>query len=276
MQLDITAQNLFEAGVHIGHQVSRWDPRSKPFVYRQMGGVSIIDLSKTLECLQSACDFLEETAAQGKSIWFVGTKKQCQEAIRESATSVQMPFVASRWMGGCLTNFETIKGSLRKYKTYLEMDRSGGMAQLANKKEESAIRREMARLHRNFEGLIDVNQLPAALFVIDIKHEHIAILEARKLGIPVVAIADTNANPQLVSYPIPGNDDAVKSINLLTQVVTQAISQGMALHESNRASQRNAQGAAPSADRRSGYRAARHSEADAQPMPKAAPSEARA
>lgn len=224
--MNITLQDLLEAGVHFGHQMRRWNPKAKPFVHSIQGGVSIIDLEKTYAQLEKACKFLEELVASGKDVLFVGTKRQAQDIIREAANSVSMPFCASRWMGGCLTNFSTIKRSLDKYKRFLAMETNGEFAKM-HKKELSVIRREMARMHRNFEGLQTVKDLPAALFVVDSKLQYIAVAEARRLNIPVIALVDTNADPDLVDYAIPGNDDANKSIQIIVNEIVNAIQQGI-------------------------------------------------
>lgn len=228
--MNLTVKDLHDAGVHFGHQVRRWNPRSKPFVYDHRHGISIIDLEKTHACLEAACAFLENIIAEGKDLLFVGTKKQAQEIIREVATATNMPFCVNRWMGGTLTNFVTIKGSLEKYRRYLEMEGDGRLAKLP-KKEVSVIRHEMTRMYRNFEGLKDIASLPAALFVVDIKNEAIAVAEANRLGIPVIALVDTNSDPTLVDYPIPGNDDAVKSIRLIVDALVEAIQNGLARRE---------------------------------------------
>lgn len=229
--MQITLKDLLDAGVHFGHQLRRWNPKSKDFVFDNRHGISIIDLEKTHARLKTATDFLEDLVASGKTVLFVGTKRQAQDIIREAATTLHMPFCANRWMGGCLTNFSTIKRSLEKYKRYLAMDADGSMNKLANKKEEAAIRREMARMHRNFEGLLNMQDLPAALFVVDTKSEYIAVEEARRLGIPIIALVDTNSDPSLVTYPIPGNDDASKSIRIIVEVIMQAIENGLRRRE---------------------------------------------
>lgn len=229
--MQVTLKDLLDAGVHFGHQLRRWNPKSKDYVFANRHGLSIIDLTKTHECLKRAAEFLEDLVASGKTVLFVGTKRQAQEIIREIATTVNMCYCANRWMGGCLTNFSTIKRSLEKYKRYLAMDADGSMLKLANKKEEAAIRREMARMHRNFEGLLNMQELPSALFVIDTNKEYIAVEEARRMGIPVVALVDTNSDPSLVTYPIPGNDDAVKSIRTIVAVIQQAIETGLQRRE---------------------------------------------
>lgn len=232
--MEITLKDLLDSGVHFGHQLRRWNPKSKGFVYDNRHGLSIIDLTKTHACLKTAVEFLEEDVASGGDVLFVGTKRQAQDIVREAATTLNMPFCANRWMGGCLTNFATIKRSLEKYKRYLAMDTDGSMSKLANKKEEAAIRREMSRMHRNFEGLLGMNERPAALFVIDTKTEYIAVEEARRLGIPVVALVDTNSDPSLVTYPIPGNDDASKSIRIIVETIMQAIENGLRRREESK------------------------------------------
>lgn len=225
--MNISPKDLLDAGVHFGHQTRRWNPKSKPFIYDHRHGISIIDLEKTYTFLERATTFVEELIASGKDLLFVGTKKQAQEVVREAATACQMPFCANRWMGGALTNFTTIKSSLAKYKKFLDMENTGELSKLPGK-EAAAIRRQMARMNRNFEGLLEVDNLPSAMFVIDIKNEAIAVNEARRLNIPVVALVDTNSDPSLVDYPIPGNDDAVKSIRIITEVVMEAVQNGLA------------------------------------------------
>jgi small subunit ribosomal protein S2 len=221
-----THKDLLDAGVHFGHQLRRWNPKSKPYVYDNRNGISIIDLEKTHALLQKACDFVEDTVASGKQIWFVGTKKQAQEIVREAATNCQMPFCVNRWMGGGLTNFSTIKTSLAKYRKFLKMDQEGELAKLPGK-EEAAIRRQMSRMNRNFEGILNIEELPAALFVIDVKNEEIAVAEANRLNIPVLGLVDTNSDPTNISHPIPGNDDAVKSIRIIVEEIMEAVSEGV-------------------------------------------------
>jgi len=214
--MNITPKDLLDAGVHFGHQIRRWNPNFKPFLFDHRNGISIIDLGKTHEQLERAADFATETARAGRKILFVGTKRQAQEIVRESAAETRMPFCVNRWMGGTLTNFATIKSSLQKYRRFLEMEKDGSLDDLP-KKEVAAIRRQMVRMHRNFEGMLDVNELPAALFVIDINYEDIAAAEARRLGIPVIGLVDTNSDPSGVDFPIPGNDDAAKSIRIVCE-----------------------------------------------------------
>jgi small subunit ribosomal protein S2 len=224
--MNLEMKDLLDAGVHIGHQLKRWNPRSKPFVYDHRHGISIIDLEQTYNNLKEACAYAESLVASGKDILLVGTKKQAQEIIREAAATVNMPFCSNRWMGGTLTNFSTIKKSLDKYKRYISMESSGELDKLHNK-EASAIRREMSRMFRNFEGIKDITSRPAALFVVDVKNEEIAVAEAKRLGIPVIALVDTNSDPAGIEHVIPGNDDAVKSIKIIVEAIVAAIQAGL-------------------------------------------------
>ncbi len=224
--MNITVKDLLDAGVHFGHQTRRWNPKSKPYVYDHRSGVSIIDLEKTYALLEKAAAFVEETAASGKDIFFIGTKRQAQEILREAANMCGMPFCVNRWLGGTLTNFETILTSLKKYKKFIAMEESGELDKLYAK-EAAAIRREKGRMDRNFEGIKNISKLPGAAFIVDIKNEEIAVAECRKLGIPIVAVVDTNSDPTLVDYPIPANDDAVKSIRLITEVIVEAVQNGI-------------------------------------------------
>lgn len=224
--MNITVKDLMDAGVHFGHQTRRWNPRSKPYVYDHRSGVSIINLEKTYEQLEKSVKVIEDIVAEGKDIMFIGTKRQAQEILREAASMCNMPFCVNRWLGGTLTNFETILSSLKKYRRFLEMEANGEMDKLYAK-EAAAIRREMSRMNRNFEGIKDIQKLPGVAFVVDVKTEEIAVAECRKLGIPVVALVDTNSDPTSVDYPIPGNDDAVKSIRLITEVLVEAVQAGL-------------------------------------------------
>ncbi len=233
--MNTTPKDLLDAGVHFGHQLKRWNPRSKPYVYDNRNGISIIDLEKTHALLQEACSVADEIVASGKDIWFVGTKKQAQDIIKEIASACQMPYCANRWMGGGLTNFSTIKTSLAKYRKFLKMDESGELAKLPGK-EEAAIRRQMSRMNRNFEGILNIEELPAALFVIDVKNEEIAVAEANRLNIPVIGLVDTNSDPTTVTHPIPGNDDAVKSIRIIAETIAEAIQSGLSNRESKQSS----------------------------------------
>lgn len=224
--MNIELTDLLEAGVHFGHQVKRWNPKSKSFVFDHRQGISIIDLSKSYDGLKKAYDFLEEAVAKGGEVLLVGTKRQAQEVIREAAADCGMPFCASRWLGGMLTNWQTISTSIAKYKKYQKMEADGSLAKLP-KKEGSAIRREMERMNRNFEGIVKMDKPPAAMVVVDVKYEDIAVAEARRCGIPVAALVDTNSDPTVVDYPIPSNDDAVKSIRIILEVLVEAIQSGL-------------------------------------------------
>ena len=224
--MNITIKDLLDAGVHFGHQTRRWNPKSREFVFKHQNGVSIIDLEKTYEALEKASKFIEDTVASGKDILFVATKRQAQDLMRDAAKSCNMPFAVNRWMGGCLTNFETLKGSLEKYRKYLRMEADGSLDKM-NKKEAAVIKRHMKRMDRGFEGLLDFYKLPGALFVIDIKNEEIAVAEAKRLNIPAVGLVDTNSDPSQVSFPIPGNDDAVKSVRMIISVISDAIQTGL-------------------------------------------------
>src|SRR4051812_12574182 len=245
MSISVTPKDLLDAGVHFGHQTKRWNPRSKPFIFDHRQGVTIIDLGKTHEALAKACQFLEDTVGNGGNVLFVGTKRQAKEIVREAATSVNMPMCVDRWLGGTLTNYETVKKSIAKYKKYQAMETSGEMAKLP-RKEESAIKREMTRMQKNFAGISDMGGLPAAMFVVDVNHHKIAVAEGARAGIPCVGIVDTNSDPSSVSHPIPGNDDAVKSIRIIVEAVTAAIQNGLAQRDSRRA-QRGADAAAKAA-----------------------------
>ncbi len=224
--MEINYQDMLEAGVHFGHQQKRWNPKFKAFLYKHLHNISIINLERTRECLEKACTFLAEQVKNGSNILFVGTKRQAQDVIREVAQTVDMPFCANRWLGGCLTNFDTIKKSLAKYARFRAMEDSGELSKM-HKKEAAVIRREMLRMNRGFEGIQGMNRLPSIMFVIDIQAEIIAVREAKRLNIPVVAIVDTNSDPTLVDFPIPANDDSVKSLRLLMDNVRAAIEQGI-------------------------------------------------
>lgn len=232
--MNVTPKDLLDAGVHFGHQTKRWNPRSKPFVFDHRQGISIIDLGKTHAALEKACAFIEDTVANGGNILFVGTKRQAKDIVREAATSTNMPFCVDRWLGGTLTNYETVKRSIAKYKKYQQQELSGEMAKLASK-EVAAIKREMVRMQKNFSGIVDMPGLPTAMFVVDVNHEKIAVAEAARAGIPCVGICDTNSDPSTLSHPIPGNDDAVKSIRIIVETVVAAIQNGLSQRDSRRA-----------------------------------------
>jgi small subunit ribosomal protein S2 len=223
-----TRRELLEAGVHFGHQTRRWNPKMRRFIFGERSGIYIIDLEKTLDALNETYDFLLDVGRQGGTVLFVGTKKQAQEIVQEQAGRVGMPFVNTRWLGGMLTNFQTIHGRLKRLKELREMERSGAFDFLP-KKEVLKLRHEKEKLERNLSGIQDMEALPKAVYVIDTKREHIAVKEARKLGIPVVAIVDTNCDPDEVDYIIPGNDDAIRSCALVTKVIADAVQEGQYL-----------------------------------------------
>ncbi|MCF7710410.1 MAG: 30S ribosomal protein S2 [Opitutales bacterium] len=225
--MNITVKDLLDAGVHFGHQTRRWNPKSRPFIFDHRNGVSIIDLEKSHACLAAAAAYLEDISAKGKEVLFVATKPQAQEVVRAAAKATGMPFAVNRWLGGTLTNFTTIKKSLESYRTYLKMEQDGSLAKM-HKKEGAAVRREMSRMLRNFEGLLEYRELPTAMIVIDTKHEAIAVAEANRLKIPVIGLCDSNSDPSVLKFPIPGNDDAAKSIRLVVEVLTQAVQNGQA------------------------------------------------
>jgi small subunit ribosomal protein S2 len=240
--MNVTPKDLLDAGVHLGHQTKRWNPRSKPYVFDHRQGITIIDLEKTHAQLEKACAFIENLVAHGDDVLLVGTKRQAQELIREAAAATGMPYVTTRWMGGTLTNFETIKKSLAKYKKYQAMDTSGELAKFSSK-EESAIRREMARMTRNFDGIIGLTGLPGAMFVIDTSYEEIAVAEAKRMNIPSIGLVDTNSDPTQLTYPIPGNDDAAKSVRIIIETIVAAIQAGLAHRETRRATPAETQAA---------------------------------
>ena len=241
--MNITPKDLLDAGVLLGHQTKRWNPRSKPYIFDHRQGITIIDLEKTHAALGKACAFIEQLVAHGDDILLVGTKRQAQELIKEAAAATGMPYVTNRWMGGTLTNFETIKKSLAKFKKYQAMDTSGELGKFSSK-EESAIRREMARMSRNFDGIINLTGLPAAMFVIDTSYEEIAVAEAKRMGIPSVGLVDTNSDPTQLTHPIPGNDDAAKSVRIIIDTIVEAITQGLAHRETRRSAHAEAKAAA--------------------------------
>lgn len=237
--MNITVKDLLDAGVHFGHQVRRWNPKSREYVFKHQNGISIIDLEKTFECLEKASQFIEDTVASGKDVLFVATKRQAQDLMRDAAKSCNMPYAVNRWMGGCLTNFETLKGSLEKYRKYLRMEADGSLDKM-HKKEAAVIKRQMTRMSRGFEGLLDFYKLPGAVFIVDILNEEIAVNEAKRMNIPCVGLVDTNSDPTKVAFPIPGNDDAVKSIRLIVSVISDAIQAGLARREAEASARRAA------------------------------------
>jgi small subunit ribosomal protein S2 len=223
----VTMRQLLESGVHFGHQTRRWNPKMKRYIFTERNGIYIIDLQQSLAYIDSAYEFIRETVAHGGTILYVGTKKQAQEAIAEQARRVGMPFVNQRWLGGMLTNFSTVFKRLQRLKELEELDFNDVAGSGMTKKELLQLKRERDKLDKTLGGIRDMSRVPSAIWVVDTKKEHIAVNEARKLGIPVVAILDTNCDPDEVNYPIPGNDDAIRSVALLTRVVADAVADGL-------------------------------------------------
>ncbi len=226
----VTMKQLLEAGVHFGHQTRRWNPKMKPYIFGARNGIYIIDLQKTVRLFKVAYEFVVETVANGGNILFVGTKKQAQESIYEEATRCGMPYVNHRWLGGMLTNFHTIQKSIDKLKKIESMFEDGTIERLP-KKEILKLEKKRQKLERNLGGIKDMEGLPSAVYVVDSKYEQIAVKEANKLGIPVVAIVDTNCDPDGIDYIIPGNDDAIRAIRLLTSLIANAVLKGKELHQ---------------------------------------------
>jgi len=218
-------KQLLEAGVHFGHQTKRWNPKMKKFIFGSRSGIYIIDLEKTEECINAARDFLMEITSKGEFILFVGTKKQAQDVIKQEAIRSGMYYVTDRWPGGMLTNFATIKKSINRLKD-IEKMRTDGTFEKLTKKEIARLEKELAKLNKNFSGIVPMERMPKAAFVVDTKKEETAVREARRLGIPIIGLIDTNSNPDLVDYPIPGNDDATKSIRTIVSIIADTIIEG--------------------------------------------------
>ncbi|QAY73807.1 30S ribosomal protein S2 [Agromyces protaetiae] len=222
----VTIRQLLDSGVHFGHQTRRWNPKMKRFIFTERSGIYIIDLQQSLSFIDKAYDFVKETVAHGGTILFVGTKKQAQESIAEQATRVGQPYVNQRWLGGLLTNFTTVSKRLARMKELEELDFEGTTSGFT-KKELLLKKRELDKLHKSLGGIRNLSKTPSALWVVDTKKEHLAIDEAKKLGIPVIGILDTNCDPDEVQYPIPGNDDAIRSVSLLTRIIADAAAEGL-------------------------------------------------
>jgi small subunit ribosomal protein S2 len=222
----IEYKDLLDAGVHFGHLTRKWDPRMAPYIFMEKNGIHIIDLNKTLVCLEEASNAIKQIVRSGKKVMFVATKKQAKDLVAEEARRLNMPYVTERWLGGMLTNFATIRKSLKKMSSIDKLTKEESYKNLA-KKERLMISRQREKLETVLGGISDLTRLPAALFIVDIKREHIAIAEAQKLGIPVFALVDTNSNPNEVDFPIPANDDAFKSISLLVKAFGTAIEEGL-------------------------------------------------
>ncbi|MEV0850358.1 30S ribosomal protein S2 [Streptomyces sp. NPDC049954] len=223
----VTMRELLESGVHFGHQTRRWNPKMKRFIFTERNGIYIIDLLQSLSYIDRAYEFVKETVAHGGTVMFVGTKKQAQEAIAEQATRVGMPYVNQRWLGGMLTNFSTVYKRLQRLKELEQIDFEDVAASGLTKKELLVLSREKAKLEKTLGGIREMQKVPSAVWIVDTKKEHIAVGEARKLNIPVVAILDTNCDPDEVDYKIPGNDDAIRSVTLLTRVIADGVAEGL-------------------------------------------------
>lgn len=222
----ITMKQLLEAGVHFGHQAKRWNPKMKPYIFTERNGIHVIDLHKSLKSIEKAYDAMREISSKGGKVLFVGTKKQAQEAVKEQAERSGMYYVNNRWLGGMLTNYKTIKARIARLKELEEMDSNGTLDTAYTKKEAANFRKELVKLSKNLSGIKAMEDVPAAIFIIDVKKETLAVVEASNLGIPVFAMIDTNVDPDLITYPIPSNDDAIRSVKLITSVMANAVIEG--------------------------------------------------
>lgn len=232
-RVNVTIKDMLEAGVHFGHQTRRWNPKMKPYIYKEQNGIYIIDLRSTLAQLEKAAKVAEELAAEGKTFIFVGTKRQAKESVREDATRCGMYYINERWLGGILTNFRTIKQSMDRLENLEAMERDGRIEQLS-KKERLEVERQKAKLVKVLSGIRGMTHIPACLVVIDTKKEEIAVREARKLGLVIIGLVDTNADPDEVDIPVPANDDAIRSIKLFTSVIADAVIEGRARYLKNK------------------------------------------
>jgi small subunit ribosomal protein S2 len=226
----VTMKQLLEAGVHFGHQTRRWNPKMKPYIFADKNGIYIIDLQKTVRLMKQAYQFVRDAVAEGKTVLFVGTKRQAQEAIQEEASRCNMPYVNHRWLGGTLTNFQTIRKGIDRLKELEAMTEEGRLREYP-KKEALKLEKEREKLRKNLGGIKEMGELPGVVFVVDSRKEYIAVREARKLGIPVVGIVDTNCDPDEIDYIIPGNDDAIRAIRLFTSLMADACLEGLGLRE---------------------------------------------
>jgi small subunit ribosomal protein S2 len=231
-----TIEEMLKAGMHFGHRTSKWHPKMKPFIFGDRKGIYIIDLEKSRECLEKAAAFIENTVAGGDKVLFVGTKAQVKDLLKKVAVEAGMPYVSEHWLGGTLTNFAVIRKSIRKYRDLLDKKAAGKLAKYT-KKEQLEFDREIIKLEKSFGGLIDVNNVPSAIFIWDIKTEKTALAEAKKRGIKIIAVCDTNVNPEGVDYVIPANDDASKTIKLIMEVLKEAALSGKAKLEANKSAQ---------------------------------------
>lgn len=226
----ITMRELLESGVHFGHQTHRWNPKMKPYVFGDRNGIYIVDLQKTVDLTRQACDFITKITSEGKKVLFVGTKKQAKDVIEEEAKRAGMYFVNNRWLGGMLTNYQTVKASIDRLKK-IEALKASAEWNETPKKEQSRYERELEKLHKSLGGIQDMKKLPSAIFVVDTEKEHIAVKEAKKLGIPTIAVVDTNCDPSNITHVIPGNDDAIRSIRLFARLIADSCLEGQAVFQ---------------------------------------------
>ena len=239
MAVEITMKELLEAGVHFGHQTRRWNPKMKEYIFGERNGIHIIDLQKTLKMFREASKFVSEISSHGRTVLFVGTKRQAQEAVSEEAKKCGAYFVNHRWLGGTLTNWSTLQKSIKRLKLLKAMSEDGRMAELS-KKEKARLEREMKHLYQNLEGIENMAQLPDAMFVIDSNAEEIAVKEARRMGVPVVSVVDTNCDPDVVDWIIPGNDDALRAIRLFTSKISESVLEGHNLYQQSQVADQKA------------------------------------
>ena len=226
----VSMKTLLESGVHFGHQTRRWNPKMRPFIFTERNGIHIIDLQQTVRCLDEAVDWVRDLAASGRKLLFVGTKKQAQDAIREEATRANMPYVNHRWLGGMLTNFQTIQARIRRLDE-LEQQKLAGRFEYLPKKEVTRLEDQIERLNRLLGGIRTLGRLPDAVFIVDPQREHIVVAEALRLGIPIIAMTDTNCDPTIIDHPIPANDDAIRAIRLITARIADAAAEGNQIRE---------------------------------------------
>ena len=277
--MSIKITDLLEAGVHFGHQTRRWNPKMKPYIYGSRNGIHIFDLSKTMVALNNACKFLYSTVAEGGDVLFIGTKRQSQDIVREIAEKSNMHYITQRWMGGTLTNLTTIRKSVSKLKQYNKMEEDGTLDKM-KKKHASQIRREQGKLDSALSGISNMHKAPAVVVIVDINKEHIAVKEAKTLGIPVVSILDSNSNPDLVSYGIPGNDDAVRSVQVIFDQISAAVVAGKGIADAKAVEKKKEAEAAKAkadkerAEKAAAAKAAKEEAAKKAPAKKAAPKKA--
>ncbi len=239
----VSMKHLLEAGVHFGHQTRRWNPKMEKYIFTERNGIYIIDLQQTLGLIEVSYNFIRDMVGKGGSLLFVGTKKQAQEAVKENALRCGMPYVTNRWLGGTLTNWVTISKRIGRLKELEEMETSGEIDMMP-KKQATRVRHQLTKLRRNLEGLRSMDRLPSGVFIIDPRKEHIALMEARKLKIPVIAVVDTNCDPDLIDFVIPGNDDAIRAANLIGKIIANGVLEGFQIRDALQAAQRKQEEAA--------------------------------